>query len=465
MYDVLTGPLANRGDATPAERNADAAVVGARAAMGDLLAADPRGIVFGRSMTQLTMDLARTLAKGWGPGDEVVVTRLDHDSNVRSWVIAAEAVGATVRWADFDPETGELDPSQVEAVLSDRTRLVAFTGASNLLGTMPDVRAITDLAHAAGAQTYVDGVHLVPHAPVDLDALGADFLACSPYKFLGPALRRPRRPARDARAAASRQADAVLRRRPRPVRARHPALRADGRARPPRSTSWPAAASDDLPADATRRERLSRRCPRSRPTRTGCARASRPRSRRCPAPPLWSRARTSYADPARDLRGPRRAGRTTSPGRPATSTRPRARSTPTRPSRRLGLGAEGGSAGRPRAVQRRRRRRPPARGARRVPDPCLTPSPTAGCTPRSRCGLRDRRARAVRDRRPAGAHRGAGGSAGSRLDDGGRLVLAPGDVRLRQPRLRPRPRLGRRPLARHDDRRGGGHRAGHRLRA
>jgi cysteine desulfurase family protein (TIGR01976 family) len=186
MYDVLTGPLANRGDATPAERNADRTVVEARAAMADLLCADPRGIVFGRSMTQLTMDLARTLAKAWGPGDEVVVTRLDHDSNVRSWVIAAEAVGATVRWADFDPETGELDPAQVEAVLGERTRLVAFTAASNLVGTMPDVRAIVDLAHAAGAQTYVDAVHLVPHAPVDLDALGADFLACSPYKFLGP---------------------------------------------------------------------------------------------------------------------------------------------------------------------------------------------------------------------------------------------------------------------------------------
>jgi cysteine desulfurase family protein (TIGR01976 family) len=186
MYDVLTGPLANQGDATPAERNAQAAVVGARAAMADLLAVDPAGIVFGRSMTQLTMDLARTLAKGWGPGDEVVVTRLDHDSNVRSWVIAAEAVGATVRWADFDPQTGELDLAQIQAALSDRTRLVAFTAASNLLGTMPDVRAIADLAHAAGAQTYVDGVHLVPHASVDLDALGADFLACSPYKFLGP---------------------------------------------------------------------------------------------------------------------------------------------------------------------------------------------------------------------------------------------------------------------------------------
>lgn len=186
MYDLLVGPLANRGDTTPAERNAEAAVVGARAAVGDLLATDPAGVVFGRSMTQLTMDLARTMAKGWGPEDEVVVTRLDHDSNVRSWVLAAEAVGATVRWVDFDPATGELEPARFEAVLGDRTRLVAFTGASNLLGTTPDVRAIADLAHAAGAQTYVDGVHLVPHAPVDVAALGADFLACSPYKFLGP---------------------------------------------------------------------------------------------------------------------------------------------------------------------------------------------------------------------------------------------------------------------------------------
>jgi cysteine desulfurase family protein (TIGR01976 family) len=186
MYDVLTGPLANRGDATPAERNAEATVVAARAAVADLLAVDPHGIVFGRSMTQLTMDLARTLARTWGPGDEVVVTRLDHDSNVRSWVIAAEAVGATVRWADLDPETGELDPAQYDALLGPRTRLVAVTAASNLIGTRPDVRAIADRAHAVGARTYVDGVHLVPHALVDPTALGADFLACSPYKFLGP---------------------------------------------------------------------------------------------------------------------------------------------------------------------------------------------------------------------------------------------------------------------------------------
>ena len=186
MYDVMTGPLSNRGSNTAAERNADGVVVRARRALADLLGADPSGIVFGRSMTQLTMDLARTMAKDWGPGDEVVVTRLDHDGNVRPWVIAAEAVGATVRWADFDPATAELDPDTIGDLLTDRTRIVAVTAASNLLGTVPDIRAIADLVHRTEALLYVDGVHYTPHAFVDVAALGADFYACSPYKFLGP---------------------------------------------------------------------------------------------------------------------------------------------------------------------------------------------------------------------------------------------------------------------------------------
>ena len=186
VHDTLVAPLSNRGSATPAERNADAAVVGVRSALGDLLGADPGGIVFGRSMTQLTMDLARTLAKEWGPGDEVVVTRLDHDSNVRSWVLAAEAVGATVRFADFDPETGELAPSEIERVVGPATRLVAVTGASNLIGTMPDLPAIAEVVHAVDALFFVDAVHLAAHVAIDTAAVGADFVACSPYKFLGP---------------------------------------------------------------------------------------------------------------------------------------------------------------------------------------------------------------------------------------------------------------------------------------
>src|SRR5690606_7989531 len=146
----------------------------------------PRGVVFGRSMTQLTFDLARTLADGWRPGDEVVVTSLDHDANIRPWVIAAQRVGATVRWAEFDPTTGELDPRVVADLVGERTRLVAVTGASNLIGTRPDVAAIAAAAHEAGALVHVDGVHLSAHAPVDVTALGADFFALSPYKFCGP---------------------------------------------------------------------------------------------------------------------------------------------------------------------------------------------------------------------------------------------------------------------------------------
>ncbi|MGH3467458.1 MAG: cysteine desulfurase-like protein [Thermocrispum sp.] len=183
---TLTAAVSNRGRRTAAERRADDIVVAARQAMADLLGADPAGVVFGRSMTALTYDFARTLAKSWQPGDEVVVTRLDHDANIRPWVHAAQAAGATVRWADFDPTTGELEVDAVAALLGERTRLVAVTGASNLLGTRPAVADIAGRVHEAGALLYVDGVHLTPHAPVDVEAFGADFYACSPYKFLGP---------------------------------------------------------------------------------------------------------------------------------------------------------------------------------------------------------------------------------------------------------------------------------------
>lgn len=183
---TLAGPLSNRGDLTLAQDNAEQAVVGARAALADLLDADPAGIVFGRSFTQITFDLARAMAKSWRAGDEVVVTRLDHDGNIRPWVIAAEAAGATVRWVDFDPETGELPASAVAAVLGERTRLVAVTGASNLIGTRPDVEAIAAAGHDVGAWLYLDAVHLVPHEAVSLRTSGADLVGCSTYKLLGP---------------------------------------------------------------------------------------------------------------------------------------------------------------------------------------------------------------------------------------------------------------------------------------
>jgi cysteine desulfurase family protein (TIGR01976 family) len=186
VASTLVAGLSNRGSVTASERRADETVVRARRAIADLLGADAGGVVFGRSMTQLTYDLSRSLARGWGPGDEVVVTRLDHDADIRPWVSAADRVGATVRWVDFDPGTAELafDPG----VLSGRTRLVAVTGASNLVGTRPDLPAIAAAVHEAGALLFVDGVHLTPHAPVAVDELGADFFACSPYKFFGPHL-------------------------------------------------------------------------------------------------------------------------------------------------------------------------------------------------------------------------------------------------------------------------------------
>ena len=185
---ALRAAVSNRGRGTASERRADDIVTGARSAMSDLLGADPHGIVFGRSMTQITMDIARTLAQGWGPGDEVVVSRLDHDADVRPWVIHAERVGATVRWADFDPATGEMAPEDVLRHVNPRTRLVALTGASNLIGTRPDLAAIGAGVHEQDALFYVDGVHLTAHATVDVSAIGCDFYACSPYKFLGPHL-------------------------------------------------------------------------------------------------------------------------------------------------------------------------------------------------------------------------------------------------------------------------------------
>ncbi|PWI20143.1 cysteine desulfurase-like protein [Streptomyces sp. Act143] len=186
IADALAHPLSNRGHTVPGERNAEAIVTGTRAALADLLGAEPSGIVFGRSATQLTYEFSRTLAKTWSPGDEVVVTRLDHDANIRPWVQAAEAAGAVVRWADFDPATGELTVDDIRAVLSERTRLVAVTAASNLIGTRPDIPAISRLAHETGALAWVDGVHHAAHTLIDLERLGADFYICSPYKFLGP---------------------------------------------------------------------------------------------------------------------------------------------------------------------------------------------------------------------------------------------------------------------------------------
>ncbi len=185
---VLRRAVSNRGTAFEAARRSGEIVAAARAAIADLVGGDPAGVVFGPSATALTYTVARTLARGWQPGDEVVLSRLDHDANVRPWVQAAESAGAGVRWADFDPATGELAEHRYASLIGPRTRVVAVTAASNAIGTVPPVREIADRAHAAGALVYVDGVHATAHLPVDVAALGADFYVTSAYKWSGPHL-------------------------------------------------------------------------------------------------------------------------------------------------------------------------------------------------------------------------------------------------------------------------------------
>lgn len=183
---TMSTAVANRGTtSTPARRSGEI-VAAARSAVADLLGGRPDGVVFGPSATALTYLVARTLAQGWGPGDEVVVSRLDHDGNVRPWVQAAASAGATVRWADVDVATGALPVGQFQDLVGPRTRLVAVTAASNATGAVPAVREIADLAHAAGALVYVDGVHATAHRPTDVVMLGADFYVTSAYKWSGP---------------------------------------------------------------------------------------------------------------------------------------------------------------------------------------------------------------------------------------------------------------------------------------
>ena len=183
---MRSGRNANQGGVFKAARETDAIVEQTRAAVGTLLGGDPHGVAFGPSMTAMTMRLAGAASRALAPGDEVVCTRLDHDANVRPWVIHAERNGATVRFAEPEPDTLELPAAAVEAVLSDRTRWVAVTAASNAVGSVPDLPGIVDVAHAAGARVYVDAVHAAPHRRLDVEALGCDALACSAYKWFGP---------------------------------------------------------------------------------------------------------------------------------------------------------------------------------------------------------------------------------------------------------------------------------------
>ena len=188
MKQYLTEANSNAGGAFLFSQRTDETVTAARTAMADLLnAALPEEIVFGPNMTSLTFNLSRAIGQTLAPGDEIVVTRLDHDANIAPW-LALQEQGIVVRHADFDPGDCTLDLDSLEEAITPRTKLVALGYASNAVGSINDVARAASLAHTAGAWLYVDAVHYVPHGPIDVQALDCDFLVCSVYKFFGPHL-------------------------------------------------------------------------------------------------------------------------------------------------------------------------------------------------------------------------------------------------------------------------------------
>lgn len=183
---AASGANANSGGFFAAAEATDRVLDAARASVGRLLGAPLGRIVFGANMTTLTLAFTRAVAATLAPGDRVVGTRLDHDANVTPWRLACDQAGAEHVLAPFDPVTGELDPQDVVDLIDERTRWVTVPGASNLIGTIPDLEPIVSAAHAAGARVFVDAVHLAPHRKIDLHALRCDALVTSPYKWYGP---------------------------------------------------------------------------------------------------------------------------------------------------------------------------------------------------------------------------------------------------------------------------------------
>lgn len=186
MTEYLLHHNANTHWAYPTSVETDRILTDARQALADFVGGEAREIAFGQNMTTLTFHLARALGRTWGPGDEVVITELDHHANQAPWTRLAVERGVTVKVVPFQPETGTTDLAALHAALSPRTRLLAIGAASNALGTITDVAAAAAAAHAVGALVFVDAVHYAPHVLPDVRALGCDFLACSAYKFYGP---------------------------------------------------------------------------------------------------------------------------------------------------------------------------------------------------------------------------------------------------------------------------------------
>jgi cysteine desulfurase family protein (TIGR01976 family) len=186
ISNYLAEQNANTGGAFETSRQTDAIIAGARAAMADFLHCGTDEIIFGPNMTSLTFHMARAIGRELGPGDEILVTRLDHDANVSPWLAMAEDRGVTVRWGEILDHDCTLDISDLASKINRQTKLVAVGYASNAVGTINPVSDIVKLAHAAGALVYLDAVHYGPHGLMDVAKLDCDFLACSTYKFFGP---------------------------------------------------------------------------------------------------------------------------------------------------------------------------------------------------------------------------------------------------------------------------------------
>jgi cysteine desulfurase family protein (TIGR01976 family) len=187
MSNYLVNGSSNLGGPFLTSYEADLVVDNARLALQDFLnARRPEEIAFGQNMTSLTFAVSRAISRTWQPGDEIILTRLDHDANISPWLMAAEERGVKVRWLDFDPSDCRLKLSSLPELLNERTRLVAISYASNAVGSISDIKEVTRLAHKKGALVYVDSVHYAPHGLIDVQDLDCDFLVCSTYKFFGP---------------------------------------------------------------------------------------------------------------------------------------------------------------------------------------------------------------------------------------------------------------------------------------